>query len=351
MYNDELSIFEKYLEIIEEAKASRMQGRGSRSDFFGSKQQLQKTAHKGTEGAKEAHGFNLATSRGISQRELGYNRQDIFYNALRYYRQNNMYYVLFGEGSTLDPKTQNKLKQFIEKEYPDHVIFSDEIDNKKIISFWNIPKAIQEFSMFANIEPKYKDVFIKILYQLYDLLSDENNFKNIYKFSPKVIFLRKSPVFISNLFNEYKEKIEDAKTKLSNNTIPSIFLLVNSSFPRKQDARTGRFVDVPFTTGETEEETKDTAYGQTESEPESEVTGFDPISPKKSPFEPDELENILIKSSEQAEGLPKKLPSLGRQPESKPKSTSTPKTSSKSKKPKRKVKKESYEHFIKLIPF
>jgi hypothetical protein len=329
-------IFEKYLEIIEEAKASRMQGRGTRPDVFGSKQFLQKTAHKGTEGAKEAHGFNLATSRGISQRELGYNRQDIFYNALRYYRQNNMYYVLFGEGSTLDPKTQNKLKQFIEKEYPDHVIFSDEIDDKKIISFWNIPKAIKEFSMFANIEPKYKDVFIKILYQLYDLLSDENNFKNIYKFSPKVTFLRKSPVFISDLFNEYKEKIEDAKTKLSNNIIPNVFLLDNSSFPRKQDARTGRFVDTPYLTGKKEEETKDTAYGQTKSEPESEVTGFDPMSPKKSPVKPGELEAIHIKSPEQAKQLPTKLSSLGKKPE---------------KKTKKKVNKESYEPFIKLIPF
>jgi hypothetical protein len=336
MYNDELCIFEKYLEVINEAKASKMQGRGTRPDVFGSKQHLQKTAYKGTEGAKEAHGFNLASSRGISQRELGYNRQDIYYNALRYYRQNNMYYVLFGEESTLDPKTQNKLKQFIEKEYPDHIIFSDEIDNKKIISFWNIPKAIETFSMFANIEPKYKDVFIKILYQLYNILSDENNFKNIYNFSPKVMFLRKSPVFISSLFNEYKEKIEDAKTKLSNNTIPSIFLLVNSSFPRKQDARTGRFVDAPTLTGETENQTKDTAYGQTKSEPESEVTGFDPISPKKSPIKPGELEAIRIKSPEQAEGLPQKLTSLGKTPD---------------KKPKRKIKKESYEPFIKLIPF
>lgn len=338
MYNDELSIFEKYLEIIEEAKANRMQGRGSRPDVFGSKQHLQKTAYKGREGAPEAHGFNLATSPGLSERERHGIRNVNFLKALEL--SSDKYFPLLGEESELSGLAQKQLEQF-EKENPDHYLFQAKKGDQTIIPYWFIPKAIEEFSVFAKIGD-LKEGFIESLIKLYSFLSRENNFKEVYENSLPIIRLSKTgkgyedPIKISELYKEYGFKIAKAISDLKRGIVPNMFLLPNSTFARKQESREGQtyWKEVMLTGG-----SKQTAFGQTESEPSSEVTGFDPISPKKSPVKPGELEAIRIKSPEQAQGLPQKLPSLGKQPES-----------SKTK-PKRKVKKESYEPFIKLIPF
>ena len=232
-------IFEKYLEVVEESKAQKTQlSPGARATAG---QHYWKGALAGNLGTKEGHNFfagNFPQIPDYQSQKIKDEIREILIN--KELQDPSMHFSVTGENSTLDKNTQNTFEKMRKSKHMDRFLVINGDSGDILIPFFDLPRAINEFSLYARsytTDPKEKKAIANFLEKSLGMILDEENYKRIYKntsvFFDNRVFKQdhtENQIHTGDTYENHKEGIISALNGLNETPVKFIDPKLEPSF-------------------------------------------------------------------------------------------------------------------------